>query len=277
MHLGYKAVVVNLSDIYAMNAHPSQITVSLGISNRFSVEAIDEIYKGIQKACDFYKVDLIGGDTTASSSGLVISITAIGQAKKDQIVFRNGAKKGDIICVSGDLGASYLGLQIFNREKQVYMEDPNFQPELAGNDYLIGRLLKPEARRDVIEWLKTNEIKPTSMMDISDGLSSELLHICTQSGVGALIEEFALPIAEISYNRAVDFNIPPTTCALNGGEDYELLFTIDPTYFETIENSGTDIRIIGEIKDPSEGVHLLTKGNQMIALKAQGWNSLNGK
>lgn len=273
MHLGYKSVVVNVSDLYAMNANPKQITVSIAFSNRFSVEAIDELYKGISLACEFYGVDLVGGDTTSSLKGLFISITAIGEARKEDIVYRNGAKVGDLVCVTGDLGAAYLGLQILNREKQVYLEDPNMQPQINDKPYLIGRLLKPEARRDVIEFLRQEEIMPTAMMDISDGLSSELHHICSQSNVGVLIEEVAIPIAEMTYHTAVEFNINPTVCALNGGEDYELLFTISPKDFAKIENASLDIRIIGEIREKEEGLKLLHKSGTLSELTAQGWES----
>jgi thiamine-monophosphate kinase len=270
-HLGYKSVVVNLSDIYAMNATPTQITVSVALSNRFSVEAIDEFYAGVSRACDFYNVDLVGGDTTSSTSGLFISITAIGQANQEDIVYRNGANVGDLICVSGDIGGAYLGLQLLNREKQVFLEDPNMTPQLSDKDYLIGRLLKPEARRDVIEFLDKSNIKPTAMMDISDGLSSELMHICTQSGVGAQIDEDALPIGEMTYNTSVEFNIVPTLCALNGGEDYELLFTIDPIHFEAIDKANIDIVVIGEIKAKEDGLKMLTKGGAVVEVKSQGW------
>jgi thiamine-monophosphate kinase len=273
MHLGYKAVVVNLSDIYAMNATPAQITVSIAISNRFSVEAIEEIYKGINLACEFYKVDLVGGDTTSSLKGLFLSITAIGQANQDKIVRRAGAKPGDLICVSGDLGAAYLGLQLLNREKQVFLEDPNMQPQLNDKQYLVGRFLKPEARKDIIEFLVGESILPTSMIDISDGLSSELHHLCRQSSTGALIEENAIPIAEMTYHTSVEFNINPTVCALSGGEDYELLFTVNPKELQKIENAPVDIRIIGEIKEAKEGINIMSKAGTITPINALGWNS----
>src|SRR5699024_10727525 len=223
-HLGYKSVVVNLSDIYAMNARPRQITVSVGISNRFSVEAMDELYKGIIAACEFYQVDLVGGDTTSSLSGLVISITAVGQADSADLVYRNGARPGDLIVTTGDLGGAYFGLQLLEREKKIFLENPEIQPDLENQDYLVGRLLKPEARKDIIEQFASKKILPTSMIDLSDGLASDLFHICDQSNTGAFIEEDLLPIAEESKTLGFQFNIDPTTAALNGGEDYELLF-----------------------------------------------------
>lgn len=272
-HLGYKAVVVNLSDIYAMNAIPTQITVSIAISNRFSVEAIEELYQGIALACEFYNVDLVGGDTTSSLKGLFISVTAIGKAKKEMLAYRNGAKPGDLICVTGDLGAAFLGLQLLNREKQVYLEDPNMQPQLSDKQYLIGRFLKPEARKDIIEFLAQQQIVPTAMVDVSDGLSSEILHICSQSNVGALIEEASIPLAEMTYHTAFEFNINPTVCALSGGEDYELLFTVDPKYFKTLEEAHVDIRIIGEVKPHEHGVKLMSKAGTLTEITALGWNS----
>ena len=275
MHLGYKAVVVNLSDIYAMNAIPTHITVSVAISNRFSVESMEEIYKGINLACEFYKVDLIGGDTTSSLKGLFISITAIGESMKERTVYRNGAKVGDLICVTGDLGAAYLGLQLLNREKQVFLEDPNMKPQLDDKQYLVGRFLKPEARKDIIEYLSQENIVPTSMIDVSDGLSSELNHICLQSKTGALIEESMIPIAEVTYHTAVEFNMNPTVCALSGGEDYELLFTVSSKDAEKIENTPLDIRVIGEIKEAEAGIQLKSKAGTITSLKAMGWNSFD--
>lgn len=272
-HLGYKSIVVNLSDIYAMNATPTQVTVSLAISNRFSVEAIEEIYEGINLACKKYGVDLVGGDTTSSLSGLVISVTALGVADTDDLVYRNGAKPGDAICVSGDLGGAYLGLQILEREKRIFLEHPEVQPELEGQPYLIGRQLKPEARVDIVELLKENGIRPTSMIDISDGLSSEVLHICTQSGVGAKIYEDQVPISEEAYNLAIKFNIDPITCALNGGEDYELLFTVKAEDVAKISGDW-NISVIGRIAEKADGVTLTTKGGNVHPISAQGWDPL---
>ncbi|MEM6725069.1 MAG: thiamine-phosphate kinase, partial [Bacteroidota bacterium] len=245
-HLGYKAVIVNLSDIYAMNARPTQITVSLAISNRFSVEALEAIYDGIYEACRIYGVDLVGGDTTSSLKGLVMSITAIGQVDEDKVVQRNGAKVGDLICCSGNLGAAYLGLQILEREKQIFLEHPGLQPELDQHKYLVERLLKPEARKDMVAQFEHAKMVPTSMIDVSDGLSSELFHICEASGVGAYLEEGNVPIHNETYQTAIDFKIDPITCALSGGEDYELLFTVDPNDLEKVRYMN-DIFIMGEV------------------------------
>ncbi len=269
-HLGYKAVVVNLSDIYAMNARPTQVTVSISVSNRFSVEAVAELYSGIHAACELYGVDLIGGDTTSSVQGLTISVTAIGLAPAEQLVYRNTAQVGDLICVSGFLGGAYVGLQLLEREKQIYLDHPNMQPNLEDKDYIVGRLLKPEARKDVYEFLKGAQLLPTSMIDISDGLSSDLLHICRASDVGAFIEEKNLPIAQETSVKAIDFGLPPTTCALHGGEDYELLFTINPADAEKIRYN-MDLRIIGEMVKPEDGIHLHTTGGKIEELIAQGW------
>ncbi len=269
-HLGYKAVVVNLSDIYAMNAQPKQITVSLAISNRFSVEAVEELYEGIYAACKFYNIDLIGGDTTSSPRGLVISVTAIGQGEKDKLVYRNGAKVGDLVCISGDLGAAYLGLQILEREKQLYLDNPKIQPELTGNDYLIARQLKPEARRDLIEMFRKNKLVPTSMMDISDGLASELHHICKQSGVGIFLEETGVPIHPDTQEMAIKLKLDPITCALSGGEDYEMLFTINPNDIEKVKYL-PDIYIAGEIVPKEDGIKLHTRGGNIHPITAQGW------
>lgn len=269
-HLGYKAVVVNLSDICAMNAMPKQITVSIAISNRFSVEALDELYDGIRAACDFYEVDLVGGDTTSSPKGLTICVTAIGQGEKDHLVYRNGAKKGDLICITGDLGAAYLGLQILEREKRIWQEHPGVQPDLQQQQYIIGRQLKPEARKDVIEIFRKVGLKPTSMIDISDGLASEIFHICKQSGLGALIEEDGVPIHPDAQMMALQFKLDPITCALSGGEDYELLFTIDPSDAEKIKFL-PEIYIAGEMLDAADGVKLQTKGGNLHDIKAQGW------
>jgi thiamine-monophosphate kinase len=272
-HLGYKAAIVNFSDIYAMNGTPKHITVSIAISNRFSVEALQEIYAGIHIACEKYNVDLIGGDTTTSEKGLIISVTVIGEANQQEIVYRNGAKEGDLIAVTGNLGAAYMGLQVLQREKMVYLENPELQPELNDeNSYLIQRFLKPEAKKSVIEFFKAENIKPHAMMDISDGLSSEIFHICTQSGVGAEIEERFLPIEEQTFNESMKMNIDPTVSALNGGEDYELLFTFDKKDLEKISEN-EQITVIGEIKSKDKGIKLKSKGNNLYDLKAQGWIS----
>lgn len=269
-HLGYKSIIVNLSDIYAMNARPTQVTVSIAVSNRFSVEAVAEIYSGIHLACEQYGVDLVGGDTTSSVQGLAISVTALGTAPAEQLVYRNTAQVGDLICVSGFLGGAYVGLQLLEREKQIYMEHPEMQPNLEDKDYIVGRLLKPEARKDVYGFLKEHKLLPTSMIDISDGLSSDLLHICRASDVGAYIEEKNLPIAQETQVKAIDFKLPPTTCALHGGEDYELLFTIKPEDAAKIRYN-MDLRIIGEIVKPEDGINLHTSGGSIKELIAQGW------
>ena len=269
-HLGYKSVVVNLSDIYAMNATPKQITVSIAISNRFSVEALDELYAGIRAACDYYNVDLVGGDTTSSNKGLIISVTAIGEGEKDKLVYRSGAKPGDLICITGDVGAAYLGLQIMEREKQLYLSNPGIQPDLEEQKYLVGRQLKPEARKDMIEIFAKAKLVPTAMIDVSDGVSSDLMHICKQSGVGAIIEETGIPIHEEAKLMALKFNLDPITCGLNGGEDYELLFTIDPKDLEKTKIL-PDIFIMGEITEKSEGVKFHTNGGKIVDMEAQGW------
>ena len=275
-HLGYKAVVVNVSDIYAMNAEPKQIVIGLGLSNRFSLDAVEELYEGIRLACDMYGVDLVGGDTSASASGLVISVTAIGAAKKEDLVYRDGASLNDLICVTGDLGAAYMGLQLLQREKQVYLETPTVQPDLSGYDYLLERQLKPEARKDIIRQLKELNIKPTSMIDISDGLSSELLHICTQSKVGCQVYEEKIPIDHLTRQLADEFEMVPTVAAMNGGEDYELLFTIPLSEYEKIKDR-SEISIIGHITDESAGYTLVDTQNVSHPLTAQGWNSLLNK
>ncbi|AFK02362.1 thiamine-monophosphate kinase [Emticicia oligotrophica DSM 17448] len=272
-HLGYKAVAVNISDIAAMNGLAKQITVTIGLSNRISVEAIDELYEGIKYACDDYNVDLIGGDTSSSASGFVISITATGFVDKDKIVYRNGAKPNDILCVTGDLGAAYFGLQVLEREKQVYLANPNMQPELNEKEYLVGKILKPEARTDIVHELKEAGVVPTSMIDISDGLASEILHICTQSRVGAMVFEDKLPIEDITMLTATEFNISPITAALNGGEDYQLLFTINQADFEKIKNI-SDILPIGYITADTK-VELALNSGGTAAIKAQGWNHLS--
>lgn len=269
-HLGYKCVAVNVSDIYAMNARPTQITVSMALSNRFSVEALEEFYEGIYAACKYYEVDLVGGDTTSSNKGFFISITALGIARPEKLVYRNGAKVGDLVCTSGDFGAAYLGLQLLEREKQIFVENPEMRPDLEGKDYLLGRLLKPEARKDIYEFFEKVNLVPTAMIDVSDGLSSELLHICKQSKVGALIEEAAISVTADTKLQAFDFRLDPTTCALHGGEDYELLFTISPTEAEKIRYQ-LDISIIGEIVPAADGVRLETKGGNFHPLTAQGW------
>jgi len=269
-HLGYKAVVVNVSDIYAMNAIPKQITVNIAISNRFSVEAMEELYAGIKAACEFYNVDLVGGDTTSSPKGLYISVTAIGQAKKHKLVYRNGAKVGDLLCITGNLGAAYLGLQILERERQIYLDNPEAKPDLEDQDYLVGRILKPAARHDMIEQFDKLDITPTSMIDISDGLASELYHICTQSGVGAILEESGVSIHPDAEQMALKFQIDPIACALSGGEDYELLFTVDAKDIDKVRYL-PDIYIAGEIVEKSEGINLHTKGGNIHPIKAQGW------
>ena len=272
-HLGYKSVVVNLSDIYAMNAFPKQIVVAIAISNRFSLEAVEELYAGIQLACEHYKVDLVGGDTTSSTSGLIISVTAIGIADKGTIVYRNGAKENDLLCVSGDLGGAYVGLQLLEREKKIFLENPKIQPELTGSDYILEKQLKPEARKDIIEKLNVLGVKPTSMIDISDGLSSETFHLCNQSGVGCNIYEDKIPIDPQTFERAREFNLDPTVCALNGGEDYELLFTIDQKDYEKLREH-LDISIIGHMTDLASGFNLIDKSDNVVKLKAQGWDGL---
>lgn len=271
-HLGYKAVAVNVSDIAAMNGIAKQITVSIGLSNRISVEAVDEIYEGIRFACEDYKVDLIGGDTSASRAGLVLSVTATGVVDKDKIAYRNGAKANDILCVTGDLGAAYFGLQILEREKQEYMANPNMQPDLEEKSFLVGKQLKPEARTDIIHELAEAGVVPTSMIDISDGLASEIIHLSTQSGVGALIFEDRLPIEDITMLTASEFNISPITAALNGGEDYQLLFTVKQADFEKIKNL-SDVTPIGYMTE-DKAVELVLKSGAKASIKAQGWNHL---
>lgn len=271
-HLGYKSVVVNLSDIYAMNGQPKQITVSLGVSKRFSVEDLDELYAGIRLACDVYGVDLVGGDTSASMTGMAISITCVGEVVTP--VYRNGAQENDLICVSGDLGAAYMGLQLLEREKKLFASESDFKPAFAGKEYLLERQLKPEARKDIIEELNKRNIMPTAMMDISDGLSSELLHICTQSGKGCRIYEEKIPIDYQTAVQAEQFNMSLLTAALNGGEDYELLFTVPLGKHDLIE-SLPGVRIIGHITAPSLGCAMITRDGNEVTLKAQGWNSLN--
>jgi thiamine-monophosphate kinase len=268
-HLGYKSVVVNLSDIYAMNAIPKQITVSIAISNRFSVEALDELYEGIRSACELYQIDLVGGDTTSSPKGLYISVTAIGQGEIGKLAYRNTAKIGDLICITGNVGAAYLGLQILEREKRIFLET-GAQPNLEGQHYLIERQLKPEARKDMIEIFEKSKLVPTAMIDISDGVASEIFHICNQSGVGAYIEESGVPIHPDAQEMALKFKLDPITCALSGGEDYELLFTISPDDLEKVKYL-PDIYIMGEILPPTDGIKLYTTGGNIVPLTAQGW------
>ena len=273
-HLGYKAAVVNFSDIYAMNGTPKQITVSLGVSKRFSVEDMEQLYAGIRLACEDYEVDIVGGDTTSSLTGLTISITCIGEADKDKVVYRNGAQETDLICVSGNLGAAYMGLQLLEREKAVLKgSDKDVQPDFAGKEYILERQLKPEARKDIIEKLAEAGIQPTAMMDISDGLSSELMHICKQSNKGCRIYEEHLPIDYQTAAMAEEFNMNLTTCALNGGDDYELVFTVPLSCHEKIQDI-SDIRLIGHITKPELGCALITRDGQEFELKAQGWNPL---
>lgn len=271
-HLGYKTVVVNVSDIYAMNAIPTQITLGLGFSNRFSVEALDEFYEGVYAACEHYNVDLIGGDTTSSQKGFIISCTAIGEVAPDRFVKRSGAGKGELICVSGDLGAAYLGLTLLEREKKIFLESPQVQPDLEGEKYIIGRILKPEARKDIIEFFASSNILPTAMIDVSDGLSSEILHICRQSRMGCVLYEDKLPISEETRMAAFKFNLDPTACALSGGEDYELLFTVSQDHYDIIAQN-PDISVIGYMTDEEAGKHIFTKGGGKHPVTAQGWNA----
>lgn len=273
-HLGYKSAVVNFSDIYAMNGKPKQITVSLGISKRFSVEELEEFYSGLQLACDIYGVDIVGGDTSASLTGLCISITCIGEGEKEKIVTRSGAKDTDLVCVSGDLGAAYMGLQLLEREKRVFKGEKEFTPDFAGKEYLLERQLKPEARKDIIELLDKAGIVPTSMMDISDGLSSELLHISKQSNVGCRIYEDRIPIDYQTAAMAEQFNMNLSTAALNGGEDYELLFTVPLTVHDKVSEI-KGVKVIGHITRPELGNYLVGRDGGEVELKAQGWNSLN--
>ena len=269
-HLGYKAAVVNFSDIYAMNGTPTQIVVGMGISSKYSVEAIEEIYRGIRLACDHYHVDLVGGDTTASKSGLFLSITVIGKARKEDIVYRSGARPNDLLCVSGDLGAAYTGLLILEREKAAFMADPNMQPEFAGYDYILERQLKPEARWDIVRRLKDAGVKPTSMIDVSDGLASEVLHLCKESKVGCTVYEERIPMNHKTIQTAKDFNIVPSVAALNGGEDYELLFTVAQSDYEKVKDM-EDVRIIGYITADEGQANLITNDNCQVPLEAQGF------
>ena len=271
-HLGYKAVVVNLSDVCAMNAIPKQITISIAVSNRFPLEALKELYAGIKLACDTYKVDLIGGDTTSSTTGLLISVTAIGEADKNELVYRNGAKPNDLLVVSGDLAAAYLGLQVLEREKQVYQVNPNSQPDLSKYDYLIERQLKPEARTDIVRLLKDLKTKPTSMIDISDGLSSEILHLCEQSQVGCNLFEEKIPLDPQVISTCEEFNLESTTIALSSGEDYELLFTVSQEDYPKIKGN-PNLTVIGHMTEKNDGAHLITRAEEKVAIIAQGWRS----
>lgn len=275
-HLGYKAVIVNLSDVYAMNASPTQITMSIGISNRFSVEALDEFYEGVYLACETYGVDLVGGDTVSSKKGFVISVTALGEVTPDRFVKRSTAKKGDLLCCTGDLGAAYLGLIFLEREKKIFLENPAVKADLENEKYVIGRLLKPEARKDIIEFFEQSGILPTSMMDISDGLSSEILHICRQSEVGCVLYEEKIPIAEDTKRAALKFELDPTACALSGGEDYELLFTVSQQDYDKLVLN-EQISVIGYITEPEKGKKIITKGGNTFDITAQGWNAFASK
>lgn len=271
-HLGYKTVMVNVSDICAMNATPTQIILGLGFSNRFSLEALDEFYEGVYAACESYGVDLVGGDTTTSQKGFIISCTAIGEVSPEKYVKRNGAKKGELLCISGDLGGAFLGLTILEREKKIFLENPGVQPDLENENYIVGRILKPEARKDIIDFFEQNNILPTSMIDVSDGLSSEILHICKQSNVGCVLYEEKIPIAEETKLAAFKFHLDPTACALSGGEDYELLFTVKQDDFDVIsKNPG--ISVIGYMTDEEAGTHIFTKGGSKHPITAQGWNA----
>jgi len=271
-HLGYKSVVVNLSDIYAMNATPTHITMSIAFSNRFSLEALDDFYEGVFAACQKYNVDLVGGDTSSSTKGFVISVTAIGEIAPDKIVKRSGAQKGDLLCVSGYLGGAFLGLTILEREKKIYLETPGVQPDLEEQEFIVGKILKPEARRDIIAFFEEQEILPTSMMDVSDGLSSEILHICKQSMVGCKLYEEKIPVHDEAKQFAYKLELDPTACALSGGEDYELLFTLRQEDHPKIVTN-EEISVIGYIIDVEEGVHIITRGGNTHKLTAQGWNA----
>lgn len=272
-HLGYKAVMVNLSDVFAMNATPRQITISIAVSNRFPVEALEELYSGIELAAKLYKVDVIGGDTSSSTSGMILSITALGAAKEEDIVYRSGAKPNDLLVVTGDLGAAYMGLQILEREKQVFKVNPNSQPDLDPYTYLIERQLKPEARQDIPPLLKALDVKPTSMIDISDGLSSETIHLCKNSKTGVNLYEEKIPLDPSVISVCEEFRLDSTTIALSGGEDYELLFTIDQSDFEKIKGN-PNLTVIGHMTEEAEGMHLVTRANQKIPLIARGWNAM---
>jgi len=273
-HLGYKSVVVNLSDVYAMNATPTHITLNIAFSNRFSVEALDEFYEGVYAACEKYNVDLIGGDTSSSQKGFIISVTALGEITPDKVVKRSGAKKGDLICVSGDLGGAFLGLTLLEREKKIYLEHPEVQPDLENQEYIVGRLLKPEAQKETVEFFESAGILPTSMMDVSDGLSSEVMHICKQSNVGCVLYEEKIPVNDAARQYAYKLELDPTACALSGGEDYELVFTIPlEDHDKVVLNE--QISVVGYVTDIEEGMHIITKGGSTHKLTAQGWNAFS--
>ena len=274
MHLGYKAAIVNFSDIYAMNGDVTQITVSIAVSSRFTAEALEEIYKGIHKACELYQVDLVGGDTTSSTSGLIISITAIGEVKKEELVMRSGGKENELLVVTGDLGGAFMGLQILERENEVFKANPDMQPQFENKDYILERQLKPEARKDVIHYLKELGIKPTTMIDISDGLASEVLHLCEASDLGCQLYDEKLPIDQETYDTAREFDLDPSTCALNGGEDYELLFSVSQENFDKIKDS-KHMTIVGHFTDKNSGCNIVDRGGKSIPLTAQGWNHFN--
>ena len=275
-HLGYKSIIVNLSDVYAMNAEATQVTVSVAVSNRFPLEALEDLYSGIETAAKLYGIDVIGGDTTSSTTGLLISVTAIGVANKEDIVYRNGAKPNDLLVVTGDLGAAYMGLQILEREKEVFKVNPNNQPDLDAYSYIIERQLKPEARKDIVKLLADLNVKPTSMIDISDGLSSEIIHLCKQSEVGCDLHEDKIPLDPQVISTCEEFDIDSTTIALNGGEDYELLMTIKQEDYPKIKGN-PNLTVIGYMKEKNAGMHLITRAGSQIQLKAQGWNSLEGQ
>lgn len=272
-HLGYKAVVVNVSDICAMNAVPTQVTVSIAVSNRFPLEAIEELYEGIRLACDAYQVDLIGGDTTSSTTGLLISVTALGKVNEEEVVYRSGAQDNDLLVVTGDIGSAYMGLQVLEREKQVFLVNPQNQPDLEEYSYIIERQLKPEARTDIKELLNKLEVQPTAMIDVSDGISSEIMHLCKASGVGCNLYEDKLPLDPQFINVCEEFNLDSTTIAINGGEDYELLFTIPMSDFDKVKGN-PNMSIIGHMVPEGEGIHLVTRENTKLPLKARGWNAL---
>ena len=273
-HLGYKAVMANLSDVYAMNANATQITVSIAVSNRFPLEALEELYAGIALACTIFNVDLIGGDTTSSTTGILLSVTALGEADQADIVYRDGAKTNDLLVVSGDVGGAYMGLQVLEREKAVFKVNPNAQPDLSPYSYIVERQLKPEARKDIVELLKKLDVRPTAMIDISDGLSSEILHLCKSSKVGCNLFEEKIPLDPTVISACEEFKIDSTLVALSGGEDYELLFTVDQNDFDKIKGN-PNMTVIGHMTDDSEGAHLVTRGNAKIPLTAQGWNSFD--
>ncbi len=271
-HLGFKVISTNVSDICAMNGTAKQVTVSIAVSNRFSVEALEELYSGMMLACNKYKVDLVGGDTTSSLAGLMISVAVLGEANKEEIVYRNGAQEKDLLCVTGDLGAAYMGLQILEREKAIFKENPNLQPDLEGNDYILERQLKPEARIDIAPIFKEKGIKPTSMIDISDGLASEILHLTTQSNVGCSLYEEKIPLDSMTITRANEFRMDPAICALSGGEDYELLFTIPQSDYDKVKGH-PDFTVIGHITDKNSGCNMITRSGSSVTLTAQGWDA----